>query len=443
MIAEDAADEAAGAPASDVPAAPDASGGVDETAPIESIDAVTESDAHDPDADLLGRPAADPADVASLDAAIAEEADAVAEDDVAFEPDEGAAPADAEDVVGAAGDAASAPDAAGGGGAPEDALAAMGFTVPEGVDKAAALRKVRAALAAKVKARSDGQGGDEDPNDPAASLSPEQMAEMMAELDRALADGVDTLLDSSYETIAGLLDSVFDEDSIVAPPEADLVPDEDEPDEDVASGDGEAMLPADDDGPDLAREQQEADEAQATEPAPADAAADVPSDTADTPEAAAGAEPSASVVDPEDESDDGVPAGMLIDDDASLSGSDAGGTAPAGAAEEDPLESAAEMAAVEDLEGEFDSVDLDEPMPADAGVATGAGPAAGQPGETAAEPVGGGLAARLEPPVRSALELLARPLERIPPTWRPTVDWIAISLAFWVPVTWVLALLLI
>lgn len=42
----------------------------------------------------------------------------------------------------------------------------------------------------------------------------------------------------------------------------------------------------------------------------------------------------------------------------------------------------------------------------------------------------------------AALSLLSAPLRYVPESFRPLVDWIAISLVFWVPVVWVLAFVL-
>lgn len=42
----------------------------------------------------------------------------------------------------------------------------------------------------------------------------------------------------------------------------------------------------------------------------------------------------------------------------------------------------------------------------------------------------------------SVLNLLSAPLELLPPSLRPLVDWLALSLIFWVPIVWVLVLLM-
>jgi hypothetical protein len=48
-----------------------------------------------------------------------------------------------------------------------------------------------------------------------------------------------------------------------------------------------------------------------------------------------------------------------------------------------------------------------------------------------------------EPLIVDVLETANRPLRRVPPSMRPIVDWIALSLVFWVPIVWVVALFVI
>lgn len=52
------------------------------------------------------------------------------------------------------------------------------------------------------------------------------------------------------------------------------------------------------------------------------------------------------------------------------------------------------------------------------------------------------VAGRAFNPVLGVLNRLAMPLDAIPPAIRPAIDWIALSLIFWVPIVWVLVLLL-
>ena len=78
----------------------------------------------------------------------------------------------------------------------------------------AALKAVRGAMAAKAamlapvrKALGDDGWGDVDES----SLSPAQLTSLMVNLDQTLADGVETLLESSYDAVADILDLVFEE----------------------------------------------------------------------------------------------------------------------------------------------------------------------------------------------------------------------------------------
>jgi hypothetical protein len=50
---------------------------------------------------------------------------------------------------------------------------------------------------------------------------------------------------------------------------------------------------------------------------------------------------------------------------------------------------------------------------------------------------------RLEPVIRAVLGVLNYPLRFVPPPVRPIVDWIALSLVFWVPIVWIVALFVI
>ena len=46
----------------------------------------------------------------------------------------------------------------------------------------------------------------------------------------------------------------------------------------------------------------------------------------------------------------------------------------------------------------------------------------------------------IEPPLVTVLSGLNYPLRMIPERLRPAVDWLALSLVFWVPIVWVLAM---
>ncbi len=254
----------------------------------------------------------------------------------------------------------------------------------------AALKAVRGALAAKAatldpvrKALGDDGWGDVDET----SLSPAQLTSLMVNLDQTLADGVETLLESSYDAVADILDLVFEE-----------------------------VEPSDD----------EADSEDLLEESSADARA-------------SGRRREERARDPE--------------------AADATGRGDAASA--DPLDAAGEMAAVDDLDVDFDEVDLDEP---------GSGSAAPKSKSKSKAKAGGTArtkAPRISPPlpggpgvlemllaklrsfqgdwsgsargmVRGTMAVLSRPLDHVPPDWRTTVDWVAISLAFWVPIVWLL-----
>ncbi|MCH8210031.1 MAG: hypothetical protein IIB99_01535 [Planctomycetes bacterium] len=48
---------------------------------------------------------------------------------------------------------------------------------------------------------------------------------------------------------------------------------------------------------------------------------------------------------------------------------------------------------------------------------------------------------RIEPVAVPVLRRVNYPLRYVPQTMRPIVDWIALSLLFWVPIVWAIALL--
>jgi hypothetical protein len=41
------------------------------------------------------------------------------------------------------------------------------------------------------------------------------------------------------------------------------------------------------------------------------------------------------------------------------------------------------------------------------------------------------------------LQAISYPLRFVPPPLRPIVDWVALSLVFWVPIVWIVALFLV
>ncbi len=49
----------------------------------------------------------------------------------------------------------------------------------------------------------------------------------------------------------------------------------------------------------------------------------------------------------------------------------------------------------------------------------------------------------IEPPLVTVLSGLNYPLRKIPKRLRPAVDWLALSLVFWVPIVWVLAMFVV
>lgn len=248
----------------------------------------------------------------------------------------------------------------------------------------AAMKAVRGALAAKAvtldpvrKAIGADASGDVD----TSSLSPAQLSSLMVNLDQTLADGVETLLESSYDAVADLLDLVFEE---VEPSDEEM--------------DLEDLL----------------------EEPPAEART-------------SGRRREERSGDPE--------------------GADTAGRGDAASA--DPLDASGEMAAVDDLDMDFDEVDLDEPGSGSAATK----PKAAAPARAKAPrisprlPGGPGVLETLlakfrsfqsawsgsaRGMVRGAMAVLGRPLDHVPPDWRTTVDWVAISLAFWVPIVWLL-----
>lgn len=245
------------------------------------------------------------------------------------------------------------------------------------------LKAVRGALAAKAatleplkKALGNEALGEVDES----SLSRDEMKALMVDLDRTLAEGVDTLLESSYEAVADILDLVFEEVEEPDENESELL---EESEDEVRSGGRR-------------REERPSREA---------------------------------------------------------SPSEGGDRSPTAADEQ--LDDAGEMAGIDDLDVEFDEVDLDEP--GGGGGSAKARPAPGSRGRTGRisppRPAGPGLRERLVAVVREfrgdfsgagarvvhgAMAAMSRPLDHVPPDWRTTVDWIAISLAFWVPIVWLL-----
>ena len=88
-----------------------------------------------------------------------------------------------------------------------------------------------------------------------------------------------------------------------------------------------------------------------------------------------------------------------------------------------------------------------KPAGSESSATTAAQPADGEKEESRRRPVG--VAVNLathavwsaaEPHVVSVLRWMNSPLRYVPPSARPAVDWIALSLVFWVPIVWLIAL---
>ena len=88
-----------------------------------------------------------------------------------------------------------------------------------------------------------------------------------------------------------------------------------------------------------------------------------------------------------------------------------------------------------------------KPAGSESSATTAAQPADGEKEESRRRPVG--VAVNLathavwsaaEPHVVSVLRWMNSPLRHVPPSARPAVDWIALSLVFWVPIVWLIAL---
>lgn len=232
-------------------------------------------------------------------------------------------------------------------------------------------------------------------------------------IDQELADDLDELVEGDFESVDEVLEGATDEptasdelvtdnaapepDDPVAPNEAEAAdePASDEP----ASDEGGAVMDALDEAGDEARETSPPEDIAPNDPPLNDVENDgEPTDEVapgDTPEVAAQYPPTAAVDDDHDDALD-APAHLGID--------------PA-------------------------------PSPIDSAQAPGESSE-----DTSSKESAPPLHRRLLAPVAAcciaALSLMSAPMRYVPESIRPLVDWIAISLVFWVPVVWVLAFVL-
>lgn len=254
------------------------------------------------------------------------------------------------------------------------------------------------------------------PRDDDAARTAELARELaLADLDRELADGVDSIIDGSFESVTRLLDQIFDA-SVVSP------------DEDEAAAEAIAF--------EIEAGALLADESFAPGGLEAHASGiDVEVDAPESGEGRPGEPPAAGP----------GAAGPWMDDDAAPS--------------IDLLGEVVE-AATADIAARAD--DLVTPT-AGPGAPRSEGPSGGVSAEPACPPTGSGpVDARPAPPQRSRsddrcaarrpsvaltsllvsmLVALSAPLRLVPPAVRPVVDWLAISLALWAPIVWLAVLL--
>ncbi|MBX3375097.1 MAG: hypothetical protein KF817_14795 [Phycisphaeraceae bacterium] len=313
-----------------------------------------------------------------------------------------------------------APSASTGDGVESAATAeAVETPVPAARNAAPPPGRVRHPQGAQATSTSTGGG-------PAASPSPpgdddaERTAELarelaLADLDRELADGVDSIIDGSFESVTRLLDQIFDA-SVVSP------------DEDEATAEALAF--------EIEAGALLADESFARGGFDADASGT--GDEVDAPESGDGRPDASPAAGP-------GAAGPWMDDDATPG--------------IDLLGEVVEAAEV-DVSAREDDVAAPAASPR---APRSDGPAGGSSGEPARPPTGPGLVdARpasspgSRPAGRSAsrrptvavtallvpmLVALSAPLRLVPPSVRPVVDWLAISLALWAPIVWLAVLL--
>ncbi|MDY7109021.1 MAG: hypothetical protein SYC29_10340 [Planctomycetota bacterium] len=326
----------------------------------------------------------------------------------------------------------------------------------------------------------------------------------LAEIDEALAEDVEELLEGSYEVVSRVLDDVFDEHAIAVPdgePDPEATPESpvadetaERAEEEVVAAepiaDADAALQALTDAasfesveevvgieaestPDEAQRGRagelspESPAASPEESSPDRGPARAAAPTEDAPgQASAAAPPTApaeSAPEPSAESMTEAAGGAASAPPAvDGASSDQPAEQAAGAADVGtPKESASEMlpsreparrshetpAALEP------STEPPEPSPAADAREVNEPPAdpvhddAGSSVDVDDEPIGVGLAAHLQSVVtlagRAVLPVLAAlslPLRFVPPPLRPLVDWIALSLVFWVPIVWILVL---
>ncbi len=243
----------------------------------------------------------------------------------------------------------------------------------------------------------------------------------LQEIDRALADDVDSLLNGDFEAVAEVLNDVFDEEAmIVEEPEEDP-----EPAMPQMVQDDPSAAPLDDQ-PAPADGVGEPIEGEPPAPPVAESpfAAQVAEPSTDSPRT----EPATSVetsVAPGAPGTPGAPADSKTTSSSALS--ELLPTRADSIPEPEPESAAAEKSSASEPEGAV------EPVTAVAEAS----------GEIEAKDGAESVFSPIESVITRGLSCMNYPLRLLPPGVRPVVDWIALSLVFWVPIVWVIALFVI
>ena len=257
----------------------------------------------------------------------------------------------------------------------------------------------------------------------------------LRELDEALADDVEHLLDSEFDAVSDVLNNVFDQHAaIVQENEEDIV-----------------FIPAqvyDDVGQPGATPRQPASRAESPPASPDGDNESIP-DTKTDKEAAliegGTFETVDEVVSKSQQPTQGEP--QTVSQPATEDAGDSVLLPPRTEPEHEP-EPVAPVAATEQVASRSDDAEATAPAVT--------APAATPPQEAreepaSAEPVGEPassepkipLLARIEPHIVAVLRGVNYPLRFVPAKARPIVDWLALSLVFWVPIVWIMALFVI
>lgn len=255
----------------------------------------------------------------------------------------------------------------------------------------------------------------------------------LLELDRMLADDVRDLVqdDASFETVRDVLQDVFEEEAIVVSSEIDGSDDE----MGDLLGAGFICDDATSDEADMRRRAAELEVAGTEETAVIDEDENVGAEAAAT--------PADEVSDPAEAASDADVAGAEGEspEEFSADAAEAVASEEEPAAESEPVEVSEvveEVVVVDEPTADAEAADEMEAVDADAA-------AGGEPTDSPLERLPAPLAKLLLPHdqrIRRILAFVNRPLSYVPLKARPIVDWVALSLLFWIPLVWIVALVL-